>query len=57
MIRPVEFTGKAKKQADKLPARVRELLFQLALEIGAAGPVRGDWPNFQSCPMTGTIAT
>jgi mRNA-degrading endonuclease RelE of RelBE toxin-antitoxin system len=32
----VEFTGKAKKQADKLPARVRELVFQLALEISAA---------------------
>lgn len=42
----VEFTGKAKKQADKLPGRVREVLFQLVLEIGATGPTRGDWPNY-----------
>lgn len=42
----VEFTGKAKKQTSKLPARVREVLFQLALEIEAAGPVRGNWPNY-----------
>ncbi len=42
----VEFTNKARKQADKLPPRVREVLFQLAREIEAAGPVRGDWPNY-----------
>lgn len=50
MVWTVEFTGKAKKQADKLPARVRELLFQLALEMGEAGPVRGDWPNYSKMP-------
>jgi len=42
----VTFTGKAKKQADKLPERIRLLLFQLAREIETAGPVRGDWPNY-----------
>lgn len=42
----VEFTGKAKKQADKLPGRVREVLFQLVLEIEETGPTRGDWPNY-----------
>ena len=42
----VEFTGKAKKQADKLPARVRATLFQLVRDIEATGPVRGDWPNY-----------
>jgi mRNA-degrading endonuclease RelE of RelBE toxin-antitoxin system len=42
----VEFTGKAKKQIGKLPARVRTTLFQLARDIEATGPVRGDWPNY-----------
>ncbi len=42
----VEFTGKAKKQTEKLPVRVREALFQLIREIQADGPVRGDWPNY-----------
>lgn len=42
----VEFTGKAWKQKEKLPARVREALFQLVRDIQAAGPVRGDWPNY-----------
>ncbi len=42
----VTFTGKAKKQADRLPMRVREVLFQLVSEIGAKGPGRGDWPNY-----------
>jgi len=42
----VEFTNKARKQKDKLPVRVRELLFQLVRDIQATGPVRGDWPNY-----------
>lgn len=42
----VEFTNKTRKQADKLPRRVREILFQLVREIELAGPVRGDWPNY-----------
>ena len=42
----IEFTGKAKKQTDKLPARVREVMFLLVKEMEAAGPVRGDWPNY-----------
>ncbi|OGR03917.1 MAG: cytotoxic translational repressor of toxin-antitoxin stability system [Deltaproteobacteria bacterium RIFOXYD12_FULL_50_9] len=42
----VEFTGRARKQKDKLPAKAREILFQLVREIEAAGPVRGDWPNY-----------
>lgn len=42
----VEFTNKARKQADKLPHRVREVLFQLSRDIETAGPVRGDWPNY-----------
>jgi mRNA-degrading endonuclease RelE of RelBE toxin-antitoxin system len=42
----VEFTGKAKKQTDKLPVRIREVLFLLVQEIATAGPVRGDWPNY-----------
>lgn len=42
----VVFTGKARKQKEKLPLRVRELLFQLAREIETGGPVRGDWPNY-----------
>ncbi len=42
----VEFTNKARKQTDRLPRRVREVLFQLVKEIEKAGPVRGDWPNY-----------
>jgi len=42
----VVFTNKSRKQKEKLPLRVRELLFQLVQEIEAAGPVRGDWPNY-----------
>jgi mRNA-degrading endonuclease RelE of RelBE toxin-antitoxin system len=46
MIWTVEFTNKARKQSDRLPRRVREVLFQLVREIEGAGPVRGDWPNY-----------
>jgi mRNA-degrading endonuclease RelE of RelBE toxin-antitoxin system len=42
----VTFTGKVYKQKEKLPGKVRELLFQLAKDIEASGPVRGDWPNY-----------
>jgi mRNA-degrading endonuclease RelE of RelBE toxin-antitoxin system len=42
----VEFTGKAQKQTEKLPSRIREILFQLVREIQASGPIRGDWPNY-----------
>jgi len=46
MLWTVVFSGRAKKQAGKLPERVRGLLFQLACEIESSGPVRGDWPNY-----------
>ena len=36
----VEFTNKARKQKDKLPRRVQEVLFQLVKEIEKEGPVR-----------------
>ncbi len=42
----VTFTGKALKQKNKLPKRISEILFRLALDIEASGPVRGDWPNY-----------
>jgi mRNA-degrading endonuclease RelE of RelBE toxin-antitoxin system len=42
----VVFTGKVRKQKEKLPARIRELLFQLAKDIESGGPVRGEWPNY-----------
>jgi len=42
----VVLTAKVAKQQQKLPQRVRELLFQLIKDIEAAGPVRGDWPNY-----------
>lgn len=46
----VEFTSGSRKQKDKLPRRVQELFFQLAREIEASGPVRGDWPNYSKLP-------
>ena len=42
----VEFTNKVRKQKQKLPRRIQELLFQLVREIAVGGPVRGDWPNY-----------
>ena len=42
----VTFSGNARKQQAKLPEKIRELLFQLAKDIEAFGPVRGDWPNY-----------
>ena len=42
----VVFTNKARKQKQRLPLRVQESLFQLVRDIEAAGPVRGDWPNY-----------
>jgi hypothetical protein len=42
----VTFSGKSWKQKNKLPEKIRELLFQLAMDIEASGPVRGDWPNY-----------
>jgi len=46
MIWTVTFTGRARKPKEKLPERIRELLLQLARDIEASGPVRGDWPNY-----------
>lgn len=40
------FTGKARKQKEKLPLKVQVTLYQLARDIEASGPVRGDWPNY-----------
>lgn len=42
----VEFTGRVRKQKEKLPVKVREILFQLVRDIEARGPIRGDWPNY-----------
>jgi mRNA-degrading endonuclease RelE of RelBE toxin-antitoxin system len=42
----VEFTSRARKQKEKLPGKVQEVLYQLVREIETAGPVRGDWPNY-----------
>jgi mRNA-degrading endonuclease RelE of RelBE toxin-antitoxin system len=42
----VSFSNSASKQAAKLPDKVLALLKALVLEIGARGPVRGDWKNY-----------
>lgn len=42
----VVFTGKSRKQKEKLPKRVRELRFLLVRDLEAGGPARGDWPNY-----------
>jgi mRNA-degrading endonuclease RelE of RelBE toxin-antitoxin system len=41
----VTFSVRVRKQKEKLPKRIRELLFQLARDIERSGPLRGDWPN------------
>ncbi|MFZ5425885.1 MAG: type II toxin-antitoxin system RelE family toxin [Thermodesulfobacteriota bacterium] len=42
----VKFSGKAAKQAGKLPARIRERLDALRMEIAFAGPVQPAMPHF-----------
>ena len=48
----VVFTNRSRKQKEKLPGRVREVLFQLVREIERAGPVRGDWTNYSKLSDT-----
>lgn len=54
MTRTVTFSARARKQKEKLPEKIRELLFQLARDIERSGPVRGDWPNYSKLVATGT---
>lgn len=42
----VMFTSKAGKQAQALPAEIRERLFALVLGIKYLGPIRNTWPNY-----------
>ncbi|BDV44109.1 hypothetical protein GURASL_30320 [Geotalea uraniireducens] len=42
----VQLTGRANKQAHKLPRSIVERLFLLMEEIKHSGPVRGNWPNY-----------
>lgn len=42
----VKFTGKAKKQKDKLPERYRDALDALTLDIEMNGPAVPSWPNY-----------
>ena len=42
----VILSGKAEKQAAKLPRNVLAVLHVLMQEIKVSGPVRGDWPNY-----------
>jgi mRNA-degrading endonuclease RelE of RelBE toxin-antitoxin system len=42
----VKVTKRALKQLDRLPVKVREALADLIMDIEAAGPVRGNWPNY-----------
>jgi len=50
----VTFTGTARKQKGKLPEKIRELLFLLAKDIEASGPVRGgDGPTTQNFATAG----
>jgi mRNA-degrading endonuclease RelE of RelBE toxin-antitoxin system len=48
----VVFTNRARKQKEKLPRRVQDVLFLLVCEIEKAGPVRGDWPNYSKLSDT-----
>ena len=42
----VKLSGKAEKQAVKLPHKVLDSLIALMSNIREAGPVRGNWPNY-----------
>ncbi len=42
----VKFTGKARKQKDKLPIGVVGALYALQKELEAEGPERKNWPHY-----------
>jgi len=42
----VKFTGKARKQKDKLPPAISSVLDLLYGEMEADGPERGNWPHY-----------
>lgn len=42
----VGFTGKAAKQARKLPKREQETLVALVRDLQMRGPALPDWPNY-----------
>jgi mRNA-degrading endonuclease RelE of RelBE toxin-antitoxin system len=42
----VKFTGKARKQKEKLPAAIALALFALRRELEAEGPERRNWPHY-----------
>lgn len=42
----VKFTGKARKQKDKLPERYQAALDALRRDIEISGPVLAGWPNY-----------
>ena len=42
----VDFGGKAEKQANKLPAEIREILFYLKYLMEQQGPEQTQWRNY-----------
>ena len=42
----VKFTGKARKQKQKLPAAITAALYSLEKELGDEGPERRNWPHY-----------
>lgn len=46
MVWTVTISAKARKGLVKLPGAARKALALLMADIEAAGPVRGDWPNY-----------
>ena len=42
----VKFTGKAKKQKEKLPTAIAAALYLLRKELESEGPERINWPHF-----------
>lgn len=42
----VVYSRQAAKQRNKLPVRIQGILDALIIDIRAAGPTRGNWPNY-----------
>jgi mRNA-degrading endonuclease RelE of RelBE toxin-antitoxin system len=42
----VSFTSSAEKQKGKLPARIKERLLTLVLELKLEGPIQREWKHF-----------
>ena len=44
----VEYTGKARKQKDKLPPEIKDIFYTLERELKQEGPEQTEWRNYST---------